>query len=126
MDATTAWRPRSAEGLYDFLRGRWHLSKAMDYTPGGGVSGEFVGTATFEPLCCEDGGLRLAYLEDGHATLGGGQSVAATKRLLWDMSDMRVRVFFDESLERDPASILAKSRFFHDIELPAVQVADPP
>ena len=129
MDAATktaSWRPGSAEGLYEFLRGRWQLCKNMDYTPGGGVSGEFIGTATFEPLRCADGGQRLAYLEDGMATLGGGQSVAASKRLLWDMSDAHVRVFFDEARERDPASVLASSRFFHEIELPTTQTMDPP
>eukprot|EP00322_Chrysochromulina_rotalis_P024777 CAMPEP_0115858400 /NCGR_PEP_ID=MMETSP0287-20121206/16077_1 /TAXON_ID=412157 /ORGANISM="Chrysochromulina rotalis, Strain UIO044" /LENGTH=171 /DNA_ID=CAMNT_0003312661 /DNA_START=74 /DNA_END=589 /DNA_ORIENTATION=- len=120
-----AWQPRSPEAMFEFLRGRWQLTKAMDYTPGGGVGGDFVGVATFEPLQCTDGRSRLAYLEDGMATLGGGQSVAATKRLLWDFSAMPIQVSFDESLDRDPAAILEGSRFFHTIELPDESGVDP-
>ena len=121
-----AMRPRTAEAMYDYLRGRWQLTKAMDYTPGGGASGSFVGKATFEPLRCADGGVRLTYLEEGMATLGGSQSIAATKRLLWDLTTAPVKVHFDEALARDPESILASSRFFHAIDLADDPRVDPP
>jgi len=121
-----AWRPRSPDALYEYLCGRWQLTKSMDYTPGGGVAGEFVGVADFEPLRCADGGVRLSYLEDGMATLGGGQSVSATKRLLWDLSTSPVHVHFDEARDRDPEAILEGARFFHTIELPVEAEEDPP
>ena len=121
-----AMRPRTAEAMYDYLRGRWQLTKAMDYRPGGGVAGDFVGKATFEPLQCADGGVRLTYLEEGMATLGSSQSIAATKRLLWDLTTAPVKVHFDEALARDPESILAGSRLFHTLELADDPQLDPP
>ena len=121
----SAWQPTSPAMLSEYLSGEWQLSKELDYRPGGGVDGTFEGKATFEPLACNDGGLRLTYLEDGIASLGG-QSMAATKRLLWDFTEEPVRVFFDDTLSRDPEAILDGSRLFHTIELANEAGTNPP
>ena len=89
------------------------------------MHGTFDGRATFEPLAGMQ--QKLAYLEDGMATLSPTQpAIPAFKRLLWDCSITPAQVYFDESQDRDPAAVVSSARHFHSIDLDADGMSDPP
>lgn len=116
-----AWMPRTALTLRDYLAGEWRLSKGMRYQQGG-VSGQFVGTASFSALQSDV----LTYLESGQVDLGSPPMTAtATQRYLWDFSDGNVRVLFDECTgHRSPEAIMRSARFFHAVDVTTIDEED--
>ena len=100
-----------------YLLGSWTLSKTLTYTRGG-VSGSFLGQASFSPLAGAPH--VLTYEESGVATLGpSAEQFQARHALLYDCGDEDVvRVSFDEASHRQSAcEVLSGSRFFHSIDL---------
>ena len=117
----TAWVPRTAVTLRDYLAGEWRLNKGMQYVQGG-ISGTFVGTASFSALQSDV----LTYLETGQVELGHPpMTTTATQRYIWEFSDGSVRVLFDECREhRTPEAIMQSARFFHGVDVENIDEAD--
>ena len=115
-------QPRTAAGLRNYWRGKWHVAKQMSYERGG-VSGTFTGRAEFSSI--DDSW--LSYVESGVALLGS-DSYEASRSLLYQCGYTGpVQCYFDDSPKlRTAEDRIGAARFFHDIRLEGVEAFEHP
>ena len=122
----------TSAALHSYLAGRWSLTKRLDYSFGG-LSGNFAGSASFDPLPASSGGISTADLLRGGTYLllfseegaftddSSSQMFEGGRRLLYDCTGENiVRVSFIDAPASDVADAAAArkcSRVFHDIHL---------
>ena len=122
----------TSAALHSYLAGRWSLTKRLDYSFGG-LSGNFAGSASFDPLPASSGGISTADLLRGGTYLllfseegaftddASSQMFEGGRRLLYDCTGENiVRVSFIDAPASDVADAAAArkcSRVFHDIHL---------
>ncbi len=76
--------------LADFTGRAWLVMREI-HDRRGGVTGEFRGTARFQP----DGG-GLLYRETGRLRMGDGPGLSAQRRYLWFQAGDRIEVRFED------------------------------